>query len=572
MYEGANTLGVTISRQYLWDNLPESCYLIQEPNVNVVNVLNEEFKTWCYVQPVMIAAPTGSGKTSLVVQIAQYCHQHSPRKWVLLLVNRKAIAVQQRQIFASALASKYAKISDPDVFELFEVLDDIGVIITTYQGFAAHHDNFPLDQIEWVIFDEAHVFHADSLINAQIDQLFWKLPQLFNNAHRLYLTATPDSVIHDICEAEQCNLAACASCPRSFCCGKGKLLYYKFPSRSRHVDLRYFRDRSEITKLIKDTPQDQFLIFTSSREDILNPSNGSYSNLLSESGISYGYLDADSKGSPLWKMICKNGVFDSQVLIATSVLDCGINLVSPRLRHIIVETCEQTEFLQMIGRRRLQTDDSINVYVRAYTATAVQRLLDSVNRQRRFIQQASQMIHSGQMDKLVYNGWMDETLPRPYKHLLNYLGKGAVLPKRTAGNYLIWQRVHLERLLDLFTLYGDDSAVPRMAHKWLEQEDGYSINRWLDYDHKSQIKSELLTMLAESANTTFSKAEIQPVIKNILWLINSIQPFPHDTHSKTNRTATTVNKRLQSLHIPYEFLKAGKGSTATFTLIRNGEV
>ena len=75
--EVKNTLGVTINRQYLWDNLPESCYLIQEPNVNVVNVLNEEFKTWCYVQPVMIAAPTGSGKTSLVVQIAQYCHQHS---------------------------------------------------------------------------------------------------------------------------------------------------------------------------------------------------------------------------------------------------------------------------------------------------------------------------------------------------------------------------------------------------------------------------------------------------------------------------------------------------------------
>ena len=33
MYEVKNPLGVRINKQYLWDNLPESCYVVQKPNV-----------------------------------------------------------------------------------------------------------------------------------------------------------------------------------------------------------------------------------------------------------------------------------------------------------------------------------------------------------------------------------------------------------------------------------------------------------------------------------------------------------------------------------------------------------
>lgn len=116
MRNSENPFGVRVVDYYSWDELPSACHPIEMPDERVSDILGEVFQKWCYAQPVMIAAPTGSGKTSLVIEIARYCHKVSPDKWVVLLVNRTAIAVQQMQHFASELGSKWAKITDPDVF------------------------------------------------------------------------------------------------------------------------------------------------------------------------------------------------------------------------------------------------------------------------------------------------------------------------------------------------------------------------------------------------------------------------------------------------------------------------
>lgn len=568
MCDAKNPLGVKVVDHYPWDDPPDACCIIEMPDENVADSLSEAFKQWCYGQPVMITAPTGSGKTTLVIKIAGYCHKRTPDKWVLLLVSRKAIAIQQMQIFASKLGSKWAKIADPEVFELFEVLDDIHVIIATYQGFAAHHDKFPLDKVDWVIFDEAHVFHADSLFNPQLDQLFWKLPNMFSHAHRLYLTATPDSIIHDICAAEEQNLTECASCHHWHCHGKGKLRFYKFPAHYQHINLRYFRERSEVIELVKQNPAEQFLLFTSNKEDLENPKKTAYSKQFSEAGISWGYLDSERKGTALWKRICKDGTFDGQVLIATSVLDCGVNLKGSRLRHIVVESTDQMEFLQMIGRRRLEKQDNLTVYIKAYSREAIVNRLSSTEKALGFISNAYTMIHNGNSDALLYRGWMDESKQRPYMHSLNYLGNGAVLPKLTTKHYLRWQQMHLERLLELYDLYGDDSALPRMVHQWLGQSDAYSPDRWLDYDQKLNAKAKLFALLEDHINTIFTKDDFQSFSKDVLELVNRLQVFAHDNSDKTNRKADTVNKRLRYLHIPYEFHKNGQGKAATYTLAR----
>lgn len=571
MRNSENPLGVRVTTYYPWDKPPSSCYTIEKPDEKVSTILDNAFQKWCYVQPVMIAAPTGSGKTSLVIQIARYCHRASPDKWVMLLVNRTAIAVQQMQHFASELGSKWAKITDPEVFELFEILEDVHVIITTYQGFSAHRDRFPLNKVAWVIFDEAHVFHADSLFNPYLDQLFWNLPKLFSRANRLYLSATPDSVIHDICDAEGQNLSACAACPYSSCQGKGKLLLYKFPAHFQSLSLCYYREPIELVKLVQQHPKDQFLLFTAKRESLNFIRENSYMKQFRDANISCAYLDSDRKDTPLWKQVCRDGTFEEQVLIATSVLDCGVNLVSPRLRHIIVETTDQTEFLQMIGRRRLAAHENLTVYIRAYNRRAVQNRLNSVEKQLGFISRASKTIQKGGNEAVLYRGWMDEDPTRPYLHLLNCSGTGKILPKRTAQHYLIWQQVHLKRLLECFDLHGDDSALPRAAHIWLNQGGSYSPARWLDYDSKSTARKDLLSMVDANKGKPLNKAEYQALAKELLSRINDIQAFAHDTNERINRTPTTMNKRFEHLQIPYKFHQEGRGKGAVYILVRAKE-
>ena len=69
MRNSENPFGVRVVDYYSWDELPSACYPIEMPDERVSAILGEVFQKWCYAQPVMIAAPTGSGKTSLVIAV-----------------------------------------------------------------------------------------------------------------------------------------------------------------------------------------------------------------------------------------------------------------------------------------------------------------------------------------------------------------------------------------------------------------------------------------------------------------------------------------------------------------------
>lgn len=202
--------------------------------------------------------------------------------------------------------------------------------------------------VAWVIFDEAHYFYSDACFNSHLDQLLWKLPDLFSRAHRLYLTATPGAVLPDICAAEQSNLKTCGQCRFCHRDRAGKLLMYQFPNHSGSVKLAYFRQIDEIADLMASRPGEEFLIFTFRRETGDISDTRSYKKALASRSITFEYLDRFSKGGAVWNEVCANSRFSSQALVCTSVLDCSVSLHDPKLRHIVVETTDKTEFLQML--------------------------------------------------------------------------------------------------------------------------------------------------------------------------------------------------------------------------------
>ena len=561
-----NPYGVFVSRPYEKEKIPDCCQVIPMPDTWVSNALKDTINRWCYGQPILIKAPTGSGKTTFVQDIVRHCRKKRiPNKVVLLLVSRTAIAIQQRLEFAKKFNSKWYKVKDESVFQYVDYLDDVGILIMTYQNFSANYKSMDLKKIDWVVMDEAHYFLSDSLFNAYLDPLFWKLPELFKHANRLYLTATPGAVLDDICAAESKMLHECAVCPHR-CQNKGTLLLYDFPDRYNNVQLSYFRNVDEIVDLVKSHPNDQFLIFTSKRETS-NSSGSSYVKSLDNADISVDYLDSKSKQSDTWASVCNQGHFNSQVLVATSVLDCGISLHNPSLRHIVVESTDKTEFLQMIGRRRLYPGESINVYIRAVSPGTLLNRLNRINQQLALIAECFQAAHTKNFDLLLHKGWRDEDESRPYMHLLNYLGSGRLSPKKTAYHQLLWQQATLERLLRDAKNYQDDSALPRLAHKWLNQIDGYDPSRWLDYNRKKETRGQLMTLLETHLNKKFSKSECNALAKQLLPLVNAIQKFSHDLEEDTKRTPRTMNQRFEALQIPFRFVK-NSGSPVTYSIQR----
>ncbi len=153
----------------------------------------------------------------------------------------------------------------------------------------------------------------------------------------------------------------------------------------------YFDDEEEmshyICKDIKDN-HSKWLIFVSSKRDgekikgIIDASGSKAVFLTSSHTRSFsGKINKKSseEHEQLYSLI-EDESFTCDVLIATSVLDCGINISSEDISNIVICQPDKTSFLQMLGRLRINSESSINLYIKAYTNVYIsQRLRQSID-------------------------------------------------------------------------------------------------------------------------------------------------------------------------------------------------
>lgn len=73
------------------------------------------------------------------------------------------------------------------------------------------------------------------------------------------------------------------------------------------------------------------------------------------------------------------------MLITTKVLDNGVNISDEGVRHIVIPFCDQTEFMQMLGRRRTDEGERVYLYVEVPTIQKVNTLRHGVETKRNAI-------------------------------------------------------------------------------------------------------------------------------------------------------------------------------------------
>lgn len=553
------TINYPIHIPYRAERLDRYCHVLSVEGGWVADALRGELPKWCPRRPVVISAPTGSGKTSFVADIVKFCQKYTTGKRVLLLVNRTAIASQQKHELARKLRSPERKIEDIAAFDFIDNLEEVGLTVMTYQRFAARYKKMNLRQYQWVVFDEMHYFYADTCFNQRLDFIFWRPPELFRHACRIYMSATPEEVLRCVYEAESDNLSRSNCCPWH-CCGydmRGKVLLYDFPKHFEQVELRYYREVDEIVNLVQSYPDDKFLIFTATRERDSIATARSYVRVLEQAGIETDYVDSARKNREVWKMICEKGEFKARVLVCTAVLDCGVTLNERNLHHIVVEATDRTEFIQMIGRKRLKANEKLNVYLRVPDQGVLYSRLTNANYDLAVLREAYKAVKSSHSDYLVHRAWNDEDEARRYCCLLNYEGNGRISPKETAFHHLKWHQATLNRILSDSKYLGDDSALPRLAHEWLEQPDAYAPSRWLDYDKKEETRKQIMTLLVEHEGIPIAANEWDEFSKKLLALVQLIKKFPHD--DKRVRKPSTISSRLMEIGIPFELVAEGKG-------------
>lgn len=345
--------------------------------------------------PILIKAPTGTGKTTFIVEkLTQVAADHG--ECVLMLVNRTALV---KQVLNDKCKFSLGYTFSPS--SLGGINRVRNLIVLTYQQFAGDYNKVWSDlalppNIRYVVMDEAHFFTADASFNYQTSNIFQNILAYSYDKQRIYMSATPELVKEIIAYEEYVAMYRCLyyrlynyavndrnlfnqtaqeknnnpinnqDLYASYLSRQDEvnmfierlpkcILEYDFPPRPYDVHLKFFSRWDNIVDIIKKSDfREQWLIFVSKEED------GEYLESKLD-GFSV-FVTARKKGRILERLE-QTAKFTQRVLITTSVLDNGINIKNDNLKNVVIDSTDSVQLRQMLGRKRVNENETVNLYV-----------------------------------------------------------------------------------------------------------------------------------------------------------------------------------------------------------------
>ena len=439
---------------------------------------------------VIIQAPTGFGKTYFIL------HEVLPRVLqsggkMLLVSNRLAVSYQQKlEVIEMVEPSEIGCLTPGGVLKKTDfgpvkimTLQSLDFFLSTTQG------REYAKEVSVLVVDEVHYFTSDISFNPNAARLLNIIPQLFNEATRIYMTATLEDTLLPVAEAE--GRAKRPLVERTgarfspLMLGQTPVIdlyQYKYGKYSS-LPIRYFHHDDELYHEIRESGEDKWLIFVPSKE------RGA---VLQETiGDDAEFISADSKGSNVWNQLLDEERLPCRVLITTSVLDCGVNIHDEDLKHVVIPFEDRTMFMQALGRVRFKRSPQFTLYVKAISQKRLNGLL---YRNRELLSCAAEI-----QQHRYYNSYVDRF------RLEGDRVKGALLyldyDGRYKFNYLLYHKLlrqerYYKELETAIDQYGD-AAFPRIVHSWLGQPDTYNDRNWLGYGITKQAQQDLLEFLRE---------------------------------------------------------------------------
>lgn len=357
LYEPQKEIEVKILQIPWWDTLPTDFYQsIPVESQSVIEGLEHEVDLWRPECPVLIDAQTGFGKTTFVYkELIPRALQRN--KNVLIISNRIALSVQQKKLIMELT-------QDPAIDYLtnlgIQKREDFGhIYVITYHRLHAllKQPDFLkwAENILYLVADEAHFFSADALFNRYCGSILREITTKFCKTVRIYMTATSWDLLKPLGEAEQGNYMNWIGRVTGTVSRRRRFYHYIFPVDYSPYLLHFVKSLEALNPHIEEDRKEKWIIFCDSKEK---------GQKFSESlGACASYIDADSKNDPVWKEIINHERFGTQVLITTAVLDCGVNIHDDKVTNIAVCTDDRTSLLQMMGRKRLDFQESVNLWI-----------------------------------------------------------------------------------------------------------------------------------------------------------------------------------------------------------------
>lgn len=307
----------------------------------------EMMREWEFGHKILITANTGAGKTYFVMNtLYQQCKKKNYK--ALLLTNRVALRNQ--------LMTLYGKQSE-DV-----------ITIMNYQSFSKlvqFQSHKVKNKYAIIIADESHYFFNDSPFSDETDIPLNYLINNTDNELTIFISATSRILQKYFADQKEHKLD----------------FNYQFLKPYKFNSCYYWDDLDVIKKMLMTLPKDEKAIYFCSNikqaykmhmemKDsstficaLKNPKYGKY--------CSQSTLDS----------LRVNEKFDEQILFSTSIIENGINIKDPLVKHIIIDIKDFDTIIQCVGRKRITDEyDLPNIYVKQFKQCSLQTHINDLSK------------------------------------------------------------------------------------------------------------------------------------------------------------------------------------------------
>ena len=355
----------------------------------VTEVIGEDYKNWRAGDTYYINAQTGTGKTYFILNTLL---DNKVQTWeeLIYICNRVELCRQIKldllkkyfnELETMGIEMKYITKGNANYeidLEWLDKLNKIGnVTITTYHKIANgrkhrvfnvdEHDKYYLEKFNYIVADECQFFLTDASFNKTTFFAFDDIVATNYKAVKVFLSATMDEVCDLIDEY----------------ISKEAIHSFLFEDKEKYIDtyntgkdysylnVKYFKKLDSIISEI-DKTEEKWLIFVSGIDK-----GNELKQQLDNLGVSCEFIRAGEESDEK-KNITTKSKFNCRVLIATKVIDNGVNIKDLEVKHLVVMAWDKTTFIQEIGRLRIDIENAheITLYIRCASKKSFQNLVN----------------------------------------------------------------------------------------------------------------------------------------------------------------------------------------------------
>lgn len=518
--------------------------------------IGEDYKGWGSDEVVLISTPTGSGKTTFVLQ-QLWSYARERREHMIFISNRKAITRQvKRKILAmyDFPEERMEETEDVCEFDFLTVISYQKMEEKLLRGRFGCIGSVLISEVRYVVCDEAHYVLSDALFNARTGGLNIKLQ--FGAATRIYMSATLEAVRDYILKKEGIQANSMTEPQQYINILKKEKKVHEFfaPINYKYIRPWFISNLKEIVDAInrewEQGVPDRWLIWVTNKTEgqaIKRSLKCTSCFLMSESSAGM-----TNESMETWRSISACECFEQKVLLCTKVLDCGVTLRDSLLKNMVVTATDQVEFIQMLGRKRMSdANEQLNLFILPRSKAFFMNQLNFQLKPKREIMRAFRK--GGESGLLL---WMLE-------NDTDFAKQGTILAKpgmrfviNEATEYVVQKRI--DWVYDMLAeLEADgDNAFLRRQLDWMGLD--LASGSWLRDESRERYEMELREWLEEYENSIFDKSTwnaIKEKMRDFAFQCKGVQMNPE--HPKRVPAISKVQQFL--LDYGYEVVKAGVG-------------